>query len=124
MPKKRKAENPFVGVWRIDSMSAWDYEFVNEESLAYIEFDDRLGGQFHFAYVHGFMGCRLGKRDGKQVVDWTWEGNDEMDPAQGRSWTVQAGTDLPGMIFFHQGNDSEFVASRVKPRKRSKKKHP
>jgi hypothetical protein len=124
MPKKRKCENPFVGVWRIVSMSAWDDEFLNEESLAYIEFDNRLGGQFHFAYVHGHMDCRLGERDGKQVIEWTWEGNDEMDSAQGRGWAVQAGTDLHGMIFFHQGDDSEFVAARVKSRKQSKKKRP
>ncbi len=51
-------------------------------------------------------------RDGEPAVEWTWDGNDEMDPAQGRGWAVLEGDELHGMIFFHQGDDSEFVATR------------
>jgi hypothetical protein len=36
-----------------------------------------------------------------------------MDPAQGRGWAVLKGGELHGMIFFHGGDDSEFVASRA-----------
>jgi hypothetical protein len=36
--------------------------------------------------------------------------NDEVDPAEGRGWGVVKGDELHGMIFFHQGDDSEFVA--------------
>jgi hypothetical protein len=32
-----------------------------------------------------------------------------MDPAQGRGWAVVKGDELHGMIFFHGGDDSEFV---------------
>ena len=31
------------------------------------------------------MDCRLTTRDGVPAVEWTWDGNDEMDPAQGPS---------------------------------------
>ena len=33
-----------------------------------------------------------------------------MDPVQGRGWAVVKGDELHGMIFFHGGDDSEFVA--------------
>src|SRR5262249_37304534 len=46
------------------------------------------------------------------AVESTWDGNDEMDPAQGRGWAVLKGDELHGMIFFHQGDDSGFVAKR------------
>jgi hypothetical protein len=36
-----------------------------------------------------------------------------MDPAQGRGWAVRKGDELHGMIFFHSGDDSEFVAKNA-----------
>ena len=88
----------------------------------YVQFDDKGGGEFHFGYVHGDMDCRLTTRDGEPAVEWTWDGNDEMDPAQGRGWAVVKGEELHGMIFFHGGDDSEFVAKKAKEGKRKKGK--
>lgn len=110
MAKKSKEANPFLGRWRIISMSAWDEDYIDEEEEGYFEFDDKDGGEFHFGYVHGHMDCRFTTRDGEPAVEWTWDGNDEMDPAQGRGWAVVKGNELHGMIFFHGGDDSEFVA--------------
>src|SRR6516165_5828230 len=113
MAKKSKTPSPFEGRWWIVSMSAWDEDYINEEEEGYFEFDDRGGGQFHFGYVQGHMDCRLTTRDG----------NDEMDPAQGRGWAVVKGDELHGMIFFHSaGDDSEFVATRAKEKKAPKRK--
>ena len=124
MAKKAKPPNPFAGRWRITSMSAWDEEFIDEEEEGYFEFDEKGGGEFHFGYVQGHMDCRLTTRDGEPAVEWTWDGNDEMDPAQGRGWSVVKGDKLHGMIFFHGGDDSEFVAKRADqpPRKPKKPK--
>ena len=123
MAKKSKTPSPFECRWRIVSMSAWDEDYINEEEEGYFEFDDRGGGQFHFGYVHGHMDCRLTTRDGEPAVEWTWDGNDEMDPAQGRGWAVAKGDELHGMIFFHSaGDDSEFVATRAKEKKAPKRK--
>lgn len=55
-------------------------------------------------------------------MEWFWEGNDEMDPAQGRGWAKLEDDKLHGMIFIHLGDDSEFVAKRAKTAKRSKRK--
>lgn len=108
---KWKAESPFTGWWRIASMSAWGNDYLDEEEPADIEFK-AAGGEFHFGYVHGVMDCRLTTRDARPVAEWTWDGTDEMDPAQG--WAVLKGDELHGMIFFHQGDESEFVATRIK----------
>jgi hypothetical protein len=51
-------------------------------------------------------------RDGEPVVEWTCDGNDEARPAQGRGWAVVRGDELHEMIFFHGGDDSEFVAEK------------
>ncbi len=93
-------------------MSAWDEEFIDEEEEGYFEFDEKGSGQFHFGYVQGQMNCRLTTRDGEPAFEWTWDGNDEMERAQGRGWAVVKGDELHGMIFFHNGDDSGFVANQ------------
>ncbi len=65
-----------------------------------------------FGYVRGEIDYRPGTRDGKPCVEFTWDGNDEMDPAQGRGWAVIDGDEIMGEIFFHQGDDSEFKAKK------------
>lgn len=44
-----------------------------------------------------------------------------MDPAQGRGWAIVKDDELHGMIFFHDGDDSEFVAKKAESRKKPKK---
>jgi hypothetical protein len=112
MPRKSKTPNPFVGRWRIVSMEQWDQDYVDEEEEGYFEFTDKGWGEFHFGYVHGQMDCYVTTRDGEPVVEWSWDGNDEMDPAHGRGWAVLKRDELHGMIFFHGGDDSEFVAKK------------
>ena len=121
MAKKVTAPNPFTGRWRIVSMDAWDQEYVDEEEEGYLEFTDQGCGEFHFGYVHGQMDCHLTTRDGVPAVEWTWDGNDEMDAAQGRGWLVLKGDELTGMLFIHFGEESGIVLKREsekKPRKR------
>ena len=111
--RKPKPQSPFLGRWHIVSMSAWDEEYLNEEEQAYIEFDRDQQGEFHFGYVHGNIDYREGQRDGQPAVEFSWDGNAEMDPAQGRGWAVLQGDELHGMLFFHQGDESDFVAEKA-----------
>jgi hypothetical protein len=119
---KKKPESAFVGRWHIESMDQWDEDFINAEVRGFIEFDAQGRGEFQFGYVRGLMDCRLTTRDGGPAVEWTWDGNDEMDPAQGRGWAVLRGDELHGMIFFHQGDDSGFVAKRARGQARKARK--
>jgi hypothetical protein len=46
-------------------------------------------------------------------VEFSWEGNDECDPANGRGWAVlEEDGSLRGRIFFHFGDDSRFTPVR------------
>jgi hypothetical protein len=56
---------------------------------AFIEFaEDGSSGSFGFIAVQGEMDCREVERDGRPGVEFSWEGNDECDPASGRGWAV------------------------------------
>jgi hypothetical protein len=87
---KRESESAFAGRWHIVSMTNWGKDFINAEVPGFIEFSAEGTGEFHFGYVQGQMDCRLTTREGQSAVEWTWEGNDEMDPAQGRGWSRTA----------------------------------
>jgi hypothetical protein len=122
MAKKAKSPSPFEARWRITSMEMWDHEFVDAEVEGFIEFGPDGLGSFQFCYVSGEIDYRDGTRDGKPSVEWSWDGNDEIDPAQGRGWAVIDGDTIHGVIAIHHGDQSEFVAIRKKqPRRKSKK---
>ena len=108
----READSPFAGRWRIAAMSAWDRDHLDEDGPAYIEFGGR-GGAFRLVLVHGDMDCRPATRGGRPAVEWTWEGGLKGEPAHGRGWAGLTGGGLRGMIFFHLGYESEFVAERT-----------
>ena len=110
----KKTLNPFKGHWRINWMEQWDQDFVDEDVEGYFEFDAKDNGSFQFGYVSGGIDYRAGTRDGKPSIEFTWEGCDEMHPAQGRGWAIANGDELSGMIFFHQGDESAFKAKRKK----------
>jgi hypothetical protein len=123
MAKKEKPLNPFTGRWRIVSMSAWEDEYLDEEVEAYIEFEEKGGGSFQFGYVQGEIDHRMTNRGGEPAVEFSWEGGDEADgtPLTGRGWAVIKDEELHGEFFIHDGDESEFVATRKKAPKGRKR---
>jgi hypothetical protein len=117
---KTKSSSAFVGLWHIVSMSEWDEEYINEEGQPFIEFEKKGSGKFQFGLVSGDISFVQSQRDGRSAVEWTWEGMDEMDECSGRGWAILEGDELHGMIFFHGGDNSDFVATRPKAQKRRK----
>lgn len=115
-PKKRvaRSKSSLLGRWRITWMEQWDQDFVDAEVEGYFEFGPRGSGKFQFGYVQGGIDYRVVERDGKPAVEFSWDGNDEMDPAQGRGWAVRDGDEIEGMIFIHRGDESQFRAKRMK----------
>jgi len=111
MPK-RKPTSPVEGRWQIVYMTEWDEDYINEEVEAFIEFGANDLGSFQFGYVQGEIDYHTTERDGKLVVEFSWEGNDEMDPAMGRGWAVLRNGNLEGMLFFHRGDESGFEARK------------
>jgi hypothetical protein len=110
--KQGRRRSGLVGHWRITWMEAWDQDFVDEEVEGYFEFKRNGTGEFQFGFVRGGIDYQEVQRDGKPAVEFSWDGNDEMDPAQGRGWAVLDGDEIEGQIFFHRGDDSAFRAVR------------
>jgi len=103
----------FTGTWHIYEMELWDEDYFNMEVQAYIRIDPNNLGDFQFGLVSGCI-------DGKLVADgerfeFTWEGNDECDPACGSGWIRIKEEDLlEGEFRIHLGDDSTFLARRAK----------
>ena len=117
---KSKPKNWAVGRWLIESMTEWERDFIDEEVRGYFEFDTKGVGSFQFGYVQGQIDYRLGERDGKPAVEFSWDGNDEMDSVQGRGWLVLEDDELKGMFCIHLGDESGIVLKRARTRKKLK----
>ncbi len=106
--------NKLTGRWRIDWMEVWGKDAIDLLGPAFIEFDDDVLGEFRFIAVTGHMHCDYGEREGKPGVEFSWEGNDEMDPVTGRGWAVlEPDGQLKGRIHIHLGDHSAFTATRM-----------
>ncbi len=119
MAKKPKPSNPITGRWRIVSMSAWEDDYLDEEVEAYIDFKERGSGSFQFGYIQGLVDHRLTKRGSEPAIEFSWEGGDWADgtPLTGRGWAVMEDDELHGEFYIHDGDSSEFVATRTKGKK-------
>jgi hypothetical protein len=88
------------GRWRIVETELWDCDVLDLVGSAFIEFGGDESGSFGFIAVQGWMDCREAPREGRPGVEFSWEGNDECDPASGRGWAVlEADGSLRGRIF-------------------------
>jgi hypothetical protein len=105
--------SPILGHWRITHMDQWDQDFVDAEVEGYVRLDHGGSGEFQFGYVHGWIDYEFAERDGKPAIEWSWEGNSEMDSASGRGWAVlQDEGGIKGRLSFHEGDKSGFLAVR------------
>lgn len=126
----RSTPGLFRGDWRIMTMELWAKDAIELLGPGLFTFEDEAFGEFRFIAVRGWMDCRFAERDGRPLVEFSWQGKDERDDASGRGWGVieDDGT-LAGRIYFHQGDDSAFTATRTtggqraaqKPRSRLRK---
>lgn len=104
------------GTWRITAMELWDLRDVDLMGPGYIELRKDGIGSFRFIAVEGWIDYRESLRDGRPMVEFSWEGHDESDAALGRGWaSLQEDGALHGRIFIHLGDDSGFAAVRSKP---------
>jgi hypothetical protein len=112
---KMASKNKFIGKWRITSMSEWDKEYCDMEVQAYLNIEKNLMGDFQFGLVSGQIDGRIVKRPDGDCFDFTWDGNDECDPASGNGWMkLKDKNNAEGEIKLHLRDDSTFQAKRMK----------
>lgn len=107
----------FVGTWHIYEMQNWDEDYFNMEVQAYIEINSNNQGEFQFGLVSGGIDGRVVddvKSKENKRFEFTWEGNDECDPASGSGWLRLNDKDsLEGEFKIHYGDSSTFSAQRA-----------
>jgi hypothetical protein len=107
----RPAKSRLQGKWRIFEMDLWDEQAIDLVGAAYIEFGKDGRGELSFIAVRGGIDARSTTIDGKQAVEFTWQGFDEGDEVSGRGWAVREDDgSISGHLYFHLGDDSGFRA--------------
>ena len=111
----RKTATAFSGTWRITSTELWDADALDTMQSAFIKFDDESIGSFGMIVISAGIDCRFGMREGKPLVEYTFDGDDDGHPFTGRAWGV-IGEDgkIRGRMYIHLGDDSGFVAERAR----------
>jgi hypothetical protein len=104
-----KTPKDFLGTWRIVETELWDKDALDLVMPAHITFTAEGHGNFQMIAVQGDLDCRFERNR----VEFSWIGDDEGDPANGRGW-AEIGKDgkLRGRVYLQQGDDSGFVAKR------------
>jgi len=103
----------YPGKWRIVEMELWDSDFIDLVVPGYISFKKDNSGEFQFGAVNGCLDCRVERWGDNERIEFSWAGYDENDPVCGRGWAELKGDELHGRIFFHQSDDSGFVAKKA-----------
>jgi hypothetical protein len=80
---RRGAKSTLIAKWRIIEMGLWDNDYLDMVEPAYIQFKASGLGKFKLGCVDGGFDCTFFT---DAVVDFTWQGNDEMDPVSGDGW--------------------------------------
>ena len=104
----------YAGTWHILEMDLWDEDYFNMEIQAFIRVEPNGMGDFQFGLVSGVLDGEVVKTGNLERFDFTWEGQDENDPAFGSGWLKLSGKDkVNGSIKFHLGDRSAFLAVRA-----------
>lgn len=93
-------------------MEAWDREALDLVAHARLSLKPKGTGRIAFIAIEAELDYRAVMRDGSPAIEFSFQGYDEGDVVTGRGWAILEGAKLQGRIFFHQGEDSTFVARR------------
>ncbi len=112
--KAKKKSKKFEGSWHIQEMDAWDEDYFNMDVQAYFQIESNNLGHFQFGLVSGQLDGATDKIGEEEIFIFSWEGNDECDPASGCGWCrLRDENTIEGSIKLHLGDNSTFVAERV-----------
>lgn len=109
----RQISPRFVGRWEIQSSELWSEDLLHELGAAHMELKSNGTGHIKFLQVVASLDCRSNEIGGTDSIEFSWQGKDAGREACGRGQLVIEGAELRGQFFFHQGDDSAFVARRA-----------
>lgn len=100
----------YIGKWRILEMEQWDKEYIDMMVPGHLTIQKDGKGLIQFGVVEAEIDCRVESINGKERLDFTFEGSDEGDQVCGRGWAQVNCRDMKGRLYFHLGDDSTFTA--------------
>ncbi len=104
----------YQGKWHIEEMSMWDEDYFNMGVQAYVEVKANNLGYFQFGLVQGQLDGKMVEYPNGVRFEFTWDGADENDPANGSGWFKLADANsIEGEIRLHFGDDSTFKAKKA-----------
>jgi hypothetical protein len=106
-------KNPFHSKWRIIEMEHWDSDYIDLVVPGHITFEKDDLGEFQFGTMRGELDCRFEKHGDEMRVEFSWQGESEIDPASGRGWATIKEGELNGRLYIHLGDDSWFRAVKL-----------
>lgn len=95
-------------------MEMWEPEDLELLVPAHITLEREGLGYLEFIAISADVDYRTVERDGKDAIEFSWEGEEESDRCSGRGWAILERIELRGMLYIHRGDESEFVARREK----------
>ena len=107
-----KGKRLVEGWWRIVETALWDQEALDLVVPAHIAFERNGMGEMQLIAIGASIDYRVENRGTATVVEFSWSGFDETDPASGRGWAQVEGDTLRGKLLIHQGDESSFTAKR------------
>jgi hypothetical protein len=108
----KKTTNKYIGKWRILEMEQWDKDFIDLVGEGHITFEKKDRGELHFGAVDCDLDCRIERVGEQERIEFSFVGMDEGDEVSGRGWAVLDGERLRGRIYFHDGDESGFIAGK------------
>jgi hypothetical protein len=107
-----RRNNPFLGTWRITATDLWAPADLDEFAPAHITFGANRHGELQLIAIEADIDYRVGKRDGKAAVEFSWQGSDDGQAISGRGWALLDEQQIAGRLFIHQGDETAFTAKR------------
>ena len=107
------AKHALLGMWRIVETELWDLDDLDLIEPAHLTLEPKGHGTLGLLAIEALLDYRVAQREDLPAVEFSFEGSDEGDRISGRGWAVLDGEQLRGRLFFHQGDDSGFTASRI-----------
>jgi uncharacterized protein YndB with AHSA1/START domain len=105
----------YEGLWHITARELWDKDYLNMEVQAFIRITRDGGGAFQFGRVCGQSDGEVVETAAGERFAFTWEGNDEGDPASGSGWLeMTAKNELEGKLTIPHGASSALAVRRAK----------
>jgi hypothetical protein len=112
MAPARTAKHRLLGTWRIVETELWDVDVLDLLEPAHLALEAKGHGRLVLLTIDAELDYRVVRREGLLAIEFSFEGFNEGNRISGRGWAVLDGEQLRGRLFFHQGDDSGFTASR------------